>query len=164
MELLREAGNRLAAAARWLLLSVLAPDELTRGLSARAREFQERMATRLVWGTWLVLTVWVGFLVARYGHNLPLDDELYVIGSGFTAGKDWLDPSKLWAQHNEHRIPVPRIILLGLTKVTRDVRSVLFLNAALLSAAAAMILLAVRRLRGHGLVLDVFVPVTCLGS
>ena len=40
-----------------------------------------------------------------------------------------ISPAWLWAQHNEHRIPLPKLVLLGLFAVSdNDIRSGMFFN------------------------------------
>jgi hypothetical protein len=55
----------------------------------------------------------------------------------------------LWEQNNEHRTPLARLILLGtITAARGDFRAGGYLNAALLAATAAGLILFTRRIRG----------------
>ena len=70
-----------------------------------------------------------------------------------------------WSQHNEHRVLVPRLILASLFRwVAPDFRAGMYLNAALLSLAAAMMFVLARRLRGHQRYTDVVLPLSILTS
>jgi hypothetical protein len=68
-----------------------------------------------------------------------------------------------WAQHNEHRPVIPRLILVGLYRfIDNDFRVGLYFNAGLLSAAAVSMLLLARRLRGYTSVTDAVLPLSIL--
>ncbi len=86
-------------------------------------------------------------LVARYANPVPIHDEFSNIGYLFA---DPPAPWKAyWAQHNEHRIPLPRVLYVVAVRATGyDFRAPPYLNVALLVAGTAALLAAVRRVRG----------------
>jgi len=71
----------------------------------------------------------------------------------------------LWAQNNEHRIPLPKLILLGLFKMTKgDFRAGMFFNAIALGVLAIFMVLAARHLRGKTKFSDAFSRSPCFTS
>src|SRR5262249_14555789 len=68
-----------------------------------------------------------------------------------------------WAQHNEHRPLISRLIMAGLFRlVGNDFRVVRYANAGLLSAMAASMLILARRLRGSARAADAVLPLSVL--
>jgi hypothetical protein len=69
----------------------------------------------------------------------------------------------LWSQHNEHREVVSRLIIAGLLRfIANDFRLALYFNSALISAAAASMLILARKLRGRTSLVDVVLPLSIL--
>ena len=74
------------------------------------------------------------------------------------AGPGWL-----FAFHNEHRIPLPKLVWLTVARASGfDARWGCALNVLLLSAVAAVLCRGLLRLRGRALWSDAFVPLLCL--
>ena len=68
-----------------------------------------------------------------------------------------------WAQHNEHRTLISRLIMVGLTRyIANDFRMARYANVALLSMMAAAMLLLARKLRGSARATDVVLPLSIL--
>jgi hypothetical protein len=69
-----------------------------------------------------------------------------------------------WAatQYNGHRAVIPKLALAGFLRLIPDFRVGLYLNAAVLSAAAASAIVLVRRLRGCSRVVDSLLPLAIL--
>src|SRR6516225_7885299 len=71
---------------------------------------------------------------ATYGCNVPFGEEWEVMGP-VLAGKQPVTLHWLWSQSNEHRVPVPKLVLLGLLKLTNcDFRAGMFFNVLALGA------------------------------
>src|SRR5687768_10149786 len=103
--------------------------------------------------TWFPLLTWAAMTVAGlgfvlgFGHNVPWGDEwefVPVLTGHESAGPRWL-----WAQHNEHRLPLPRAIYLGLFRLTGDFRAGMVLQVLLLSALALGLLRYLSAARGR---------------
>ena len=123
--------------------------------------WQERLAPPLVWATWLFMTAAALLYIHHYGRNLPTWDDWSMVPAW--TGSQPLTLSWLWSQHNEHRIPLTRLIMLGLLKVSGgDLRSGMILNALLLSALALAFMITVGRLRGRPHLADALFPVLIL--
>jgi hypothetical protein len=73
----------------------------------------DRGAALFVWITWVVMLLGVLTFVAKYATNVPLHDDwdglVPVLNGDQPVTAAWL-----WSQHNEHRVPLPRLLLLAL--------------------------------------------------
>jgi hypothetical protein len=68
----------------------------------------------------------------------------------------------LWSQQGEHRVLLPRLIMVGLFWLTHDFRTAMYLNLSLLAMAAASMILLARRLRGRSSPTDAVLPIALL--
>ena len=93
------------------------------------------------------MTILAFAFVAKYGPNLPLWDDFDMVDVMVGSQRVTLD--WLWSLHNEHRVPLPKLVLLLLYRLTRnDFRAGMYFNVAVLAAlAAASIVIAGRRRR-----------------
>jgi len=134
--------------------------------SASAASFEspsndDRTATILVWCSWGILFFAALLFVHMYGCNIPFCDEWMHIPQ--LVGDKPFDLAYLWEQHNEHRIPLPKLIAWALLKATRfDYRAGMFLNALCLGFLAMAMLLAIKKLRGYLQLSDMFFPIALL--
>ena len=100
--------------------------------------------------------------LAKFGRNVPLAEDWWLVPP--LTGNEPNLASWLWAQNNEHRVPLPKLILLLLLKISKgDFRAGMLLNIAVLGMLALAMIYAVRNLRG-GLTRfeDAFFPVALL--
>ena len=67
-----------------------------------------------------------------------------------------------WSQHNEHRVFLSRLILVGLFRLTHDFRAGMYFNVLLLAIASASMVLLARRLRGRTSFTDAVFPIALL--
>ena len=116
-----------------------------------------------MWGVWAALTVaTIGLVLAR-GVDVPYMDEWGDILPVY-AGVRPLDVDWLWKPHFEHRVPLSRLILLGLGYATDfDFRAGAVFNALALSAASAFLLRVVRGVNGRLQLADCALPLLLLG-
>lgn len=71
----------------------------------------------------LLPPVMIGRVVVRDAVNVPFMDQWAFAGSVGDAVRGVVSPSLVWQPNNEHRIVIPRLIMLGLARFTRwDVR------------------------------------------
>jgi hypothetical protein len=72
-------------------------------------------------------------------------------------------PAWLWSQNSEHRLPVPRLVNLGLLRATGDFRATMLFDALILGAVTAGMIVIARRLHGGRTRLeDAFFPLLLL--
>jgi len=99
--------------------------------------------------------------VARYGSNVPSWDGWDMVPT--VTGDQPITASWLWSQHNEHRVPLPRLLYLAIIHLTvADFRTIMYFNVLAMAAAAALMIHTARRLRGSSSVTDAFFPILLL--
>src|SRR5262249_20683835 len=100
--------------------------------------------------------------IAKYGRNVPLAEDWLLVAP--LTGYEPNLTAWLWAQNNEHRVPMPRLMLLALLKVTGgDFRAGMVFNALALGALAAAMIQVARCVRsGRISYTDAFFPVVLL--
>lgn len=108
---------------------------------------------------WAAMTLAALGFVLVFDSNAPYADEWEFVPA--LLGKEPLT-SWLWAQHNEHRLPLSRAIFYALFQLTHDFRSGAFLQVAMLSALALGLMRLAAHLRGRSNWVDAFFPVTLL--
>lgn len=116
---------------------------------------------RLAWAIWAVLLALDLAYVARYGTNVPSWDDWDMVPT--ITGRQPITASWLWSQHNEHRIPVPRLAMLGVYRVWPDLRAGMAANVLLMAGLAAALMLCAQRLRGGPSLTDALIPMALLG-
>ena len=119
-------------------------------------------AARFTWTAyWCVVAMLVVYVLA-FQDAVPFYDDYSVVMYMHRGGEPTLD--WLWAQHNEHRMPLGRLILYGsFHYLGPDPRPLMVLGVVLLAAAAALFLGACRDLRGRYALQDVAVPLLLAG-
>lgn len=118
--------------------------EPTRPTAARPHAAAVRVAVWTVWA--LMLLVALGS-IARWGRNVPLAEDWTLVAP--LTGHEPSLTAWLWSQNNEHRVPLHRLVLLGLLKLTGgDFRAGMVANALVLAAVAAAMMRTAARLRG----------------
>jgi hypothetical protein len=99
--------------------------------------------------------------VGAYGSNVPSWDDWDLVPA--LTGEQPVTAAWLWSQHNEHRIPLPRLLLLGLNRLAGcDFRVAMFFNVSALGALAFGMILAAKRVRGRVGYADAFFPLALL--
>ncbi len=125
--------------------------------------FAERRARGVlvaVWIAWAAMSAGALWLVVRYGSNVPSWDDWDMVPT--LTGAQPVTAGWLWSQHNEHRVPLPRLLYLAINRVTgTDFRATMVVDALAMAAVAAAMVLAARRQRGANLA-DAFFPLILL--
>lgn len=99
--------------------------------------------------------------VGQYGSDVPSWDEWDMVPT--LTGQQPITASWLWSQHNEHRVPLPRLMLLGLHRITGvNFRTPMFFNVFALGALAFAMIWIAKRLRGWISYSDAFFPLVLL--
>jgi hypothetical protein len=96
-------------------------------------------------------------LAAAYSTSIvPYGDEVHTVTASLT-------PSWLWAQHAEHRIPLPKLIWLGVLKLTDyDFRVGNLLHVLAVGAVVFLMVRFAGSLRGRTSYADAFFPLAML--
>lgn len=128
----------------------------------RGRQVVPWSAPRLmVWAVWGIMLVAALWFVAQFGSDVPYWDEwglVPVLSHVQAVTLEWL-----WAPHNGHRIPLPRLVLLVLYKmVSDDFRVGMYVNVLALGFASAALIDATRRQRGYASIADAIFPLLLL--
>ncbi len=114
-----------------------------------------------VWATCAAMLIASLAFVARYGSNVPSWDDWDMVPA--LTGEQPITAGWLWSQHNEHRVPLPRLLLLGLNGLTGvDFRAGMFFEVCALGALACIAILAARRISGGTRYTDAFFPLILL--
>jgi hypothetical protein len=132
--------------------------ELQGNHSPGARAFNLRAG--VVWGIWGAMVISGLFLVYAYGRNVPSWDDWDLVPT--MTGHQPVTLRWLWSQHNEHRVPVARLIDLALLRCTNDFRACMYFNVAVMGLMSAALLMIACRLRGHASYCDAFFPILLL--
>lgn len=112
-------------------------------------------------GLWTVLFAAALAFVVAYGPSFPRWDDFAMIP--VLTGSQRVDLGWLWSQHNEHRIPLPRLVLLGLLRLSGwDFRAGMVFNVTALAALALLSAVVARRRRGAWRATDAFFPLVLL--
>jgi hypothetical protein len=120
----------------------------------------DRPARLFVWASWVVMVASTFAVVLLNARNVPIYEDWQVVPA-YTGHQDhfW---TWLWAQNNEHRVPLPKLIYLGLLKLWPDFRVGMVFSIVLLAVVAAAFVIFMRRLWGHTRWTDAFFPVVLL--
>jgi hypothetical protein len=122
---------------------------------------RDRAALILCWSVWGALTVALFLYIRQYSRNVPYMDDFWMVP--VMTGTEPVTLQWAWAQHNEHRTLISRLIMVGLTRyIANDFRMARYANVALLSIMAAAMLLLARKLRGSARATDVVLPLSIL--
>jgi len=121
----------------------------------------DRTRAAAVWLVWASALAIVLGCIARDGRNLPFEEDLLMVAP-MTHHEPHLG-TWLWSQNSEHRLPLPRLVNLGLLRATGDFRATMVFDTLMLAAVAAGMILSARRLRGGRTSLaDAFFPLLLL--
>jgi len=117
-------------------------------------------ATIAVWTGWALMTVIALAFVFVYGRNVPSWDDWDIVPT--VTGAQPVTWNWLWSQHNEHRIPVPRLVMLAIFRGFMDFRAGMVANVVLSAGMTAWLLRVVRQVRGRREWTDLFLPLVAL--
>lgn len=114
-----------------------------------------------VWAAWLVMLAAALLFVRAYGSNVPSWDDWDMVPTLTRAQPvtvEWL-----WSQHNEHRVPLPRLLFLGLNRLTTvDFRVTMYADVFAVGLLAAAFAWTAAQVRGRASPADLFFPVVLL--
>ena len=114
----------------------------------------------VAWLVWAAATAGALMFVFVLGSNVPYWDEWDWVP--VLTGNQPVTAEFLWAQHNEHRLPLSRLVYLGLFALFNDFRAGMAFNVLALSTASALLIVAASKARGEGSWTDGFVALALL--
>jgi hypothetical protein len=99
--------------------------------------------------------------VYEYGHNVPFFDDWSIIP--FVSGQERITPEWLWSQYNEHRMPLTKLLFVGLYRISGgDLRAGMYFNAAAMIVMTLLMLRTAFTIRGRIAFTDAFIPLLLL--
>jgi hypothetical protein len=98
--------------------------------------------------------------VALWGRNIALAEDWEMVPAMTGHEPDLL--GWVWSQNNEHRLPVQRLIYLGLLRATGDFRSGMIANQMLLASLSAVLAWTAAKARGRWRWSDILFPLALL--
>lgn len=120
-----------------------------------SEERARRWTTRWVWFVWAASLVLMAVKFAADETNDPLAEDWLIVPALTGTEPDF--GGWLWSQNNEHRVPVSRLLMLGILHATGGLfLAIGWCNLALLAAMSAGLLVVAKRLRGRPDVADAF--------
>ena len=108
---------------------------------------------------WAALTASLFVYILGFGHNQPWADELEFVPA--LTGNEPVGPFFL-QPHNEHRLPLPRVIYIALWELTHDFRAGMVLQILMLSGMAYRGMRLAAILRGSPHWANAFFPLSLL--
>ena len=108
---------------------------------------------------WAALALLALAYPLAFGANMPWADEWEFVP--VLTGHEPIGPW-LWRQHNEHRLPLPRLVYYAAFRAVPDFRFGSVLQVALLAAVALGLMRRAARERGTPAWADVFFPLVLL--
>ena len=113
----------------------------------------------LLLAVWGVMTLGGLAFVYFFGTNAPWGDEWMFVPA--VVNEEPTGPW-LWQLHNEHRLPLTRIIYYALFQLTHDFRTAMYAQVVLLSALSFVLMRVAAKLRGEPAWYDMFFPISLL--
>jgi hypothetical protein len=111
----------------------------------------------IVWSTWAFLTVSMVVVCLKFHKNIPYSEDWFLVAP-LTGNEPHLG-QWLWSLHHDHRFPLPKLLMLGLLKLTHgSFRAVAVFNVAVLAATSAGFIVLARKQRGRTILSDIFLP------
>jgi hypothetical protein len=96
----------------------------------------------------------------KFSYNIPWQDDWIVLD--ILTGDRPLTLGWLWAEHNEHRLPLSKFLLIFSYKMTGDFRPAVYFTVAALGSLAFAMIRAARDLRGRTSYTDAAFPMLLL--
>jgi hypothetical protein len=121
----------------------------------------EARAMAFVWSTWSASLLTAVVFIAAHKANVPKVHDFDMIPA--LTGNEPVTLRYLWAPAAEHRMLLPKLVIVVLGKLTHcDFRAEKFFHVACLGALSLAMMLTARRLRGRTSIVDVFFPLLLL--
>jgi hypothetical protein len=140
-------------------MATLSPESAASAVTKVRKTYISAYAIGLVT---VVMSLALLCFVGVYGRNVPYLDDWDIVPA--LTGHQAITFQWLWSQHNEHRLVLPRLLLIGLYRLSGcDFRAGMVFNAALLILMTTLMLHAAAKIRGKLGLTDAFIPLLFLG-
>ena len=114
--------------------------------SSRLKMFRDRLCVLLPLAAAGIPPLFIVATVTRYGVNVPFWDQWEFVKLLDKAAAGQLEFKDFWEQHNEHRLVLPRVIMLALAKATQwDIRYEIAANVVVAFLVLGMLVLLIER-------------------
>lgn len=133
--------------------------ELIEAETRRDRPSLKTAAGVFVWSVWAAMSIALLWFVWHSTPRFPQKDEWAVVP--YLTGEAPITWEWLWQPHNEHRIPLAKLLMIDLGPLTEDFSLLAYIDAFLLIATAGGILFVLGRGRGWH-VADATIPMLLL--
>lgn len=114
----------------------------------------------VAWVIGIVMSVTVWNYVATNASPIPMWDDMEFVPL-VQPDFHWT-VDEAWALHNEHRIPLPRMIGSSVYGWTHDIRTMMFVDVGILIGLSFAMMLLARKIRGRTLLVDALFPLLWL--
>jgi hypothetical protein len=119
------------------------------GVLARDRQF---LTVVLIWAA---CCLGQALYIDAFGASLPWADEWSL--TAVASGRDPLTWEWLWRPANEHRMPLTRLVVIGLVRLlASDWQAIHFIDLAFMALGALVLILTARAARGRSATSDAF--------
>ena len=131
-------------------------------MKVSATDWRVRGTVAFCWAVWATLLAMALYFLVTRVSNIPMSEDWLMVPP--LAGLEKHFGAWLWEQNNEHRVPLPKLILLAILKLTGgSFKTAMLANIAFLAAISAGMMVAVwSARRGRARFSDAFFPVIFL--
>lgn len=135
-------------------------NDMSPKISPSSPSAPDRTTFRFVLFVWLLSSAFALWIAVGLGFRMPYADEWRWTGE--ITGRQSEGIVWFLKAENSHRLPLPKLIYIGLTKGTGDFRASAVASVVLLSAASLVLIFCIRRRRGSASTIDVVFPLLVL--
>ena len=123
----------------------------------------DRAERLFAWGAWALLALASLGFANRFAVEAPFYDDFDLVP--VLSGESAASPSWFWRQESDHRSPLPKVVTLAAAALSgRDFSGTVLWNFSAMAAAAGLLLLAARRLRGRTEYFDAVFPILLMNG
>jgi len=123
----------------------------------------DRAERLFAWGVWALLALASFGFANRFAVDAPFYDDFDIVP--VLSGEAAASPAWFWQQEADHRSPLPKAVNLAAAAISgRDFSGSVLWNFSAVAAAAGLLLLAARRLRGRTEYADAVIPILLMNG
>src|SRR5689334_12958272 len=130
---------------------------MSRGIEKKLTAPSDSRARASTWTAWAAMLGIALYYFVSASNPLPLTEDWQLVPA--VTGNEPHLLQWLWSQNNEHRVPLPRLVLYIFLKASHiNFQVPMLLNIGLLALLSALLMTAVRRVRGGARYTDALFP------